>query len=75
MLTPDLPRCRPWPRFRALLFLVFQPYVRHLTKLERLRERQPAIIPVSLMAHGALGEVMGLPSIWRLTEGAQVISF
>ena len=33
------------------------------------------LVPSELEQSGSLDEVMGLPSIWRLTEGARVISF
>lgn len=33
------------------------------------------LVSVDLEQTGLLDEVMGLPSIWRLTEGAQVMSF
>lgn len=33
------------------------------------------LVPAQLEAQGAVDEVMGLPSLWRLTEGARVLHF
>lgn len=33
------------------------------------------LVPAQLEAAGVLDEVLGLPQIWRLTEGAKVLTF